>query len=161
MSGPVNSTSTSTNVQAFLNEFNNDKCFISYMVSIFKKILADDKIDSSEVLQIMVIITNTYNKLLSNHKNLSNKKLTSCELQELIKKVYDSIIDKLESDEKITITPEEKATIDVLIDTGLQLVITDPLIQKVSGCFSKIFSGCFKADTVESIQPQHQHQPKL
>ena len=97
----------------------NDK-FLKTVEGQIKYIMADGKVDASDIPEIMTIVTECYN-------NLGNVKVTYEELPEILEELVDFIFTKYE-----LVPDEEEEKFRRLISQAIKLIMLQPKIRK--GC---------------------------
>ena len=107
----------------------NDENFIKTVEERIKKVLKDGKIDSKDVPQIMVIITECYN-------NLKKIKVSYEMLPEILEEIADYIIDTY-----CSVDNEQKVELKEMINMAIQLIMIKP---EVKSCCTKYFGGICK-----------------
>ncbi len=128
----------SLSVQEVFNLLSADPKFVAKLEASVKNIMKDGKIDQYDVPELVFIITDSYNEM-------SRFRLTYDELPQLIKMIYNFMV------EKLNLIPEDKRSeFDRLVDSALRLVMMQPVVkQAVTSCFSKIFPCCFRTEAEE------------
>ena len=105
-----------------------DKDFLTNIEIGMIKIMNDGKMDSSDIPELILIITTTYN-------NMKTFKLTENEFPALLKLLCKHIIEKYKL---IELTPSKVNEIDKLIDSTIRLVMVKPSIEEVAGMCSSL-----------------------
>lgn len=124
-----------SHIDEVFNALKADPAFIIKVDAYITSIMQDGKIDQSDVPQIIFLIMDVYNELPKFH-------LTYEDLPQLIKMLYNFIIDKLIEEKKIELSPEKRADLEKLVDLSISLVMLQPKVkEQVTRCFS--FFPCF------------------
>ena len=130
-------------VNNIFTQLKADECFIKKVDVYIASIMKDGKIDQNDVPQIIFLIMDVYNQLPQFH-------LSYEDLPQLIKLLYNFIIEKLIADKKITLSNDEIANFEKLVDISINLVMLQPIVKKqVTKCFS-FFSCINKTSAIPS-----------
>jgi hypothetical protein len=95
-----------------------DKDFLTNIEIAMKHIMKDGKIDSSDIPDLLFIITTIYN-------NMKNFKLTENELPQLLKLLCKYIIEKYNL---IEIAPCKMLELEKIMDSTIKLIMIKPVV---------------------------------
>ena len=119
-------------VDKIVAELTNDPKFLSRVEESVKKMLHDDKLDSSDVPELVFLIMDTYNTV---GKVRVSKEL----LEEFVKQVFKFIV------EKYKLLPQDKmAEYESMIVSSVKLVLLTPSIDSALKSFGEKLKKFFK-----------------